>query len=289
MNKDTVVTYESGGHRIVLHSAYGSALWVTEITGASSNSVAISETQGAAQVGSTISSQSVQPKDITVNGAVLKELEKNRRAILACIAPGNTGRLTIRQSGEGWYIEGAPKTTPVFSDSSKVQSFQFVLHCPYPYFKSTDGGNSQIAGLTRLFRFPCLLAGRWYISKYTESFFTPVENTGTVPLEFEVTFAAVTAVTNPEIYHVEKRTFIRIRKVLEAGESITVSTIYGRKGATLRQADGTESNAFRFLDIDSDLNMQMDPGRNTIRSDAEHNREGLRVQVVLPKGGLPGI
>ena len=135
VNKDTVVTYESGGHRIVLHSAYDSALWVTEITGASSNSVAISETQGAAQVGSTISSQSVQPKDITVNGAVLKELEKNRRAILACIAPGNTGRLTIRQGGEGWYIEGAPKTTPVFSDGSKVQSFQFVLHCPYPYFK----------------------------------------------------------------------------------------------------------------------------------------------------------
>ncbi len=289
MNKDTVVTYESGGRRIVLHSAHGSALWVTEITGASSNSVAISETQGAAQVGSTIGSQSVQPKDITVNGAVLKELEKNRRAILACIAPGSTGRLTIRQGSEGWYIEGAPKTTPVFSDGARVQSFQFVLHCPYPYFKSTDGGNSQIAGLTRLFRFPCLLEGRWYISRYTESFFTPVENTGTVPLDFEVTFTAVTAVTNPEIYHVEKRTFIRIHKVLEAGESITVSTIYGRKGAMLRQADGTESNAFRFLDIDSDLNMQMEPGRNTIRSDAEHNREGLRVQVILPKGGLPGI
>lgn len=289
MNKDTVVTYEGNGHRIVLHSAYGSALWVTEITGASSNSIAINETQGAAQVGSTISSQSVQPKDIAVNGAVLKELEKNRRAILACIAPGSTGRLTIQQGGEGWYIEGAPKTTPVFSDGARVQSFQFVLHCPYPYFKSTDGGNSQIAGLTRLFRFPCLLEGRWYISKYTESFFTSVENTGTVPLDFEVIFTAVTAVTNPEIYHVEKRTFIRIHKLLEAGESITVSTRYGRKGATLRQADGTESNAFRFLDIDSDLNMQMDPGRNTIRSDAEHNREGLRVQVILPKGGLPGI
>ncbi len=42
------------------------------------------------------------------------------------------------------------------------------------------------------------------------------------------------------------------------------------------------------FDIDSDLNMQMDQG-NTIRSDAEHNREGLRVQVILPKGGLPGI
>ena len=31
MNKDTVVTYESGGRRIVLHSAHGSALWVLSL------------------------------------------------------------------------------------------------------------------------------------------------------------------------------------------------------------------------------------------------------------------
>ena len=97
-------------------------------------------------MGSTISSQSVQPKDITVNGAVLKELEKNRRAILACIAPGNTGRLTIRQGGEGWYIEGAPKTTPVFSDGSKVQSFQFVLHCLYPISKARMAAIHRLLG-----------------------------------------------------------------------------------------------------------------------------------------------
>lgn len=35
--------------------------------------------------------------------------------------------------------------------------------------------------------------------------------------------------------------------------------------------------------------MQMAPGTNTIRCDAANNREGLRVQVIMPKGVVPGI
>ena len=68
------------------------------------------------------------------------------------------GRLTVIQNGESWYIDGAPKRTPEFSDGSVVQDFQFVLHCPYPYWRSTADGSAQVAGLTKLFQFPCSLA-----------------------------------------------------------------------------------------------------------------------------------
>ena len=54
---------------------------------------------------------------------------------------------------------------------------------------------------------------------------------------FELVFSAVTAVTNPEFIKVETGAKIRINKVLQAGESILVSTIYGRRGAMV--------NAFR--------------------------------------------
>lgn len=289
MNKDTIITYAAGGRSLTFLSQPGSALWVTSLSGASGNEVAVSEAQGAGQVGSTLSNQSIQPRDLTVNGAVLDQLEENRRNILACLLPGVTGRLTVYQNGAGWYIEGAPKRTPDFSDGSAVQSFQCVLHCPYPYWRSTADGTSQVAGLTRLFRFPCSLAGGWYLSKYSDSLFTVVENSGTVAMEFEVTLTAATEVTDPEIYHVERGSFIRINKVMAAGEEITVSTVYGRKGVTLRLADGEKANGFRYLDVGSDLNMRLDPGPNTIRCDAANNREGLRVKVVMPKGVLPGI
>lgn len=159
----------------------------------------------------------------------------------------------------------------------------------YPYWRSTADGSAQVAGLTKLFQFPCSLAGTWYISKYSDSLFTVVNNDGTAAMEFDVIFTAATEVTDPEFYHVERGTFIKINKVMAAGEKITVSTVYGRKGVTLQLPDGTEANGFKYLDVGSDLNMQMAPGTNTIRCDAANNREGLRVQVIMPKGVVPGI
>ena len=89
MNRDTIFVYTAGTNSVTF--AYKSPLWVTSITGASGNDVAVSESQGAGQVGSTISNQSVQPRDITINGAVLAAVEANRRGILACVLPGVTG------------------------------------------------------------------------------------------------------------------------------------------------------------------------------------------------------
>lgn len=228
MNRDTIFVYTAGTNSVTF--AYKSPLWVTSITGASGNDVAVSESQGAGQVGSTISNQSVQPRDITINGAVLAAVEANRRGILACVLPGVAGRLTVIQNGESWYI-----------------------------------------------------------SKYSDSLFTVVNNDGTAAMEFDVIFTAATEVTDPEFYHVERGTFIKINKVMAAGEKITVSTVYGRKGVTLQLPDGTQANGFKYLDVGSDLNMQMAPGANTIRCDAANNREGLRVQVIMPKGVVPGI
>lgn len=289
MNKHTVVTYTAAGRSVTFFAHPDSVVWVTAITGASANEVTVSESQGAGQVGSSISAVSVQPRNLTIDGVIRADLEQNRRGLLGCVLPGVQGRLTVTQNGESWYIDGVPTRTPDVSDGSTVQQFQFVLHCPYPYWRSTADGSTQIAGLVKRFQFPCSLEGSWYISQYSTNLFAAVENTGTAATEFDVEFTAVTAVTNPEMFHVERGSFIRLHTVLQAGESITVSTVYGRKGAVLRRADGTEENAFRWLDVESNLNLQMDPGTNTIRCTAEENREGLRVRVILPKGVLAGL
>lgn len=289
VNKNTVIVYEANGRSVLFRAARSSPLWITKISGVSSLNVSVSETQGAGQIGSTIGNQKIEPRDITVDGAITANVEANRAGLLACILPGVTGRLTVWQDNESWYVEGCPTKTPEISDGSILQEFQFVLHCPYPYWRSTADGSAQVAGLTKLFQFPCTLAGTWYISKYSDSLFAVVENFGSAATEFDAVFTAVTDVTNPELYHVERGAFLRINKILEAGEQITVSTVYGRKGAVIRRADGTEENAFRYLDVDSDLNLQLDPGSNTLRATASENREGLRVQVIMPKGVRPGL
>ena len=49
MNRDTIFVYTAVTNSVTF--AYKSPLWVTSITGASGNDVAVSESQGAGQVG----------------------------------------------------------------------------------------------------------------------------------------------------------------------------------------------------------------------------------------------
>ena len=78
---------------------------------------------------------------------------------------------------------------------------------------------------------------------------------------------------------------LRITKTLQAGESFTISTVYGSKRVIYRHADGVEENGFRYLSPDSDMNMQLQPGVNTFRYDAADNREGLRVIRIRDSAG----
>lgn len=287
MNRNTVIIVECSGSSLVF--SYSSEMWITDISSLTSNDIVIDETQGTGQIGTTVSNLSVQPKDITVEGFIKKNITAMREGLLAILLPQQNIKMTVQDGTQSWYIQGYLKKTPVISDGLVMQNFQFVLHCPYPYFRSTADGSAQIAGLNSLFAFPCSLSDSWYISKYSESLFAEVANKGNVPTEFSVVFTAAAAVTNPEFYHVEKQSYIKINKIMQAGEKITVSTVYGRKGVTVQKPDGTFENGFKYLDVNSDLNLQLAPGDNTIRCGASVNRQALSVKVIMPQGVKAGL
>ena len=147
----------------------------------------------------------------------------------------------------------------------------------------------MVGGLQALFKTPFYTGGKWYISKYSDTYLTNVRNTGNVKIPIKAVFKAVTDCTEPELYHVGDRTYIRILGTLYAGQVITVNTAYGQRGATLTDKDGTTSDAFHRLDIDSDLELGLDPGDNILRYTARSNREGLRLYVVAEEGVVNGL
>ena len=168
-----------------------------------------------------------------------------------------------------------------------MQQFQFILHCPYPYWRTADDANTLLAGIKALFRFPFYTGGKWYISKYEASAFKRVLNDGDVAIDLTVELKAMAQVQAPEVLLVETGSMLRITKTLQAGESFTISTVYGSKRVIYRHADGVEENGFRYLSPDSDMKLQ--PGVNTFRYDAADNREGLRVSVLAPRGVRAGV
>lgn len=287
MNETTVFTYESAIGKLVFE--YNSLLWITEIDGVSSVEVDISQSRSNMQVGSSISGQSVQPRSFTIDGAIFEPIATNRVRLIDIIAPQMPATFTVIQGNESWYLDVVPERTPEITPGNGVQYFQARLRAAYPYWRTTTSYAQQIAGLNAMFQFPFFTGGVWWISQYSNSYFSTIENRGNVPIEFQVTFSARSALSQPELYHVDARKRILIRKDMIAGEQVVVSTIYGQKGVTCINTAGVATNGFKYLSTDSDLTMVLMPGPNLLRIDAASNREGLGTRIAAPEGVKSGV
>lgn len=280
-------SYITDTHR--LSFSEHSDFWITGVNSLSANEITISETQGVGQIGSTRSAQSIKPRDITISGLLLGNLDKNRRMLLATVKPEKSARFILTDGDESWYLEGTPSRTPLMEETPVQQAFQFVFHAPYPYWRSVDTINTLLAGIDALFQFPLNTGGSWYISRYETSLFKRIINSGDEPVAVTVTMEADAQVKKPEVRIVETGAFLRITKTMEAGERFVVCTVYGQKSVIYHHGNGAEENGFRYLSPDSDMNMELLPGVNTLRYIAEENREGLRVSVSAPKGVRAGV
>lgn len=259
---------------------------LSDISGMSQVSATVAEAQGVGQVGATASGASVQPKTITVNGTV--RTAAGRAALLAAVLPGVPATLTMARGANRYFLEGIPEKSPEVSSNDGPQSFQFALRCSYPYWRGPEA-RSLLSGLSAQFHFPTSLAGRWYISRYTSEAFCTVNNPGSLASDLVLQFRARTQVTNPRVYHLESESYIQLNTTLNIGDTVTVSTVYGSKGATHSSQTGSETNAFRLLDIGSNLAMQLQPGANTFRVTASAGADGLDVTVIAPKGVWAGV
>lgn len=222
MNENTVFIYENTIGKLVF--AYNSLLWITDVDGMSSVEIDIAESRSTMQIGSSVTAQSVRPRSFTIDGAIFEPIGTIRENLLDVLAPQIPATLTIEQNGESWYLDVVPEKTPEITAGNGVQFFQTRLHAAYPYWRTTASYATQVAGLIALFKFPFFTGGSWWISKYSDSYFSTIENRGNVPVEFRVIFTARSAIENPELYHVDTGKKILIRKSMIAGERVIVST-----------------------------------------------------------------
>lgn len=287
MNETTKFVYENSIGKLTF--SFESAFWITDIDGVSSVEVDISDSRSSDQVGSSLASQSVQPRPIPVDGVIYEPLNINREALISVIAPGVPSVLTVIENGKSWYLNVVPRKTPDIMPGNGEQAFQMELYSPYPYWRSTESIATQISGLTKRFKFPFYTGGTWKISEFSDSYFNTITNTGNVPIEFKVTFSARGELRNPELYHVGSKKRIRLLKTMTAGERIVVSTIYGERGVVAITASGVATNGYNLLARGMKLNMAILPGENLLRIGAEQNRENLTVRIEAPRGVKSGV
>ena len=90
-------------------------------------------------------------------------------------------------------------------------------------------------------------------------------------------FRALGALSNPSLFNVNTREYMKLNFDMQGGDVITIDTNYGNKSITL-QRNGQETNIYRYMDVDSTF-LQLDIGDNIFRYDADSGLSNLEVTV----------
>ena len=157
-------------------------------------------------------------------------------------------------------------------------NFVIDLIAPNPYWQDLTQSRSDIAIWQGAFEFPLEIPEEGIEMGYREpSLIVNVLNLGDVSCGIKIQFKALATVISPSLFNVNTREYINVNKTMEAGEVITVTTGFGDKRVQLIK-NGVTTNAFNWIEPTSSF-LQLDPGDNLLRYDADEGIDNLEVSI----------
>lgn len=197
----------------------------------------------------------------------------------------------LRLHYEEYQIDGIPtKTisygTDISTNNEVLCKFMISLFCPDPLFHTENGTNVLIADWLPKFHFPLIIPKDKGIIMGLRSpaSIATLNNDGSMPCGFVVTFEASGTVKNPYILNILTQEKIRLVETMEAGETLRVSTVPNNK-TVKKISNSVETNAFNLLDLSSTF-FSLPVGETYIRYGAEEGVVNLSVEVYYDTGYL---
>lgn len=242
------------------------------------------------QVGVYIDSTTLEQRTVAISGWVIGdtygELKENKKILNRLVNPLHTIDAVIQ---EKYKLTFKPDYSVKYSVSYKENNevlCKFLIQgtCADPMFTTKDKQSALIASTIPKFRFPLVIPQDTGIlmGLREPSLLATLNNGGDIDTGLLVTFSCTSTVTNPSLLNVDTREFIKVNKVMSAGEQIIISTGSGEKYIK-GIVNGVEYNYFKYVDFDSTW-LQLHTGENTLKYDADSNVAGLEVLIsFLPK------
>ncbi len=253
--------------------------FLTSIDGTSAVKHIISTFKAPNQDGAVFVSGSLDMRNIILEGRIvadaIEEAYDLRKKLLNIFNPKYRGRLIFKDLSIPCLVEEAP----VFkADIHRAPAFFISLICTSPYFESVEEIKTLLAGWHPNFSFELEIPVETGIELgyREESLIIAVQNTGSVPCGATFEFIAQGVVEDPLLIDVVTGKFIKLKRAMQPGEIVTVTTHFANKKVVSSLGGGT--NAFASLDQGSDF-LQLAVGTNLLRYDAKTNLNNLEVNV----------
>lgn len=135
------------------------------------------------------------------------------------------------------------------------QRASVTLLCPIPFWEDEFEKRFKLEDFGSAFKFPFHLPTKFA----TRGDFDDLYNGGVVPTPLEIEFHG--PATNPVISKKSTGEFIKVNQTIPEGYILYINTGFGNKRVEIISPDGTRTNAFNYLTIDSTFFM-LDVGEN---------------------------
>lgn len=258
---------------------------IRDVTGQSDINDTIYSTNSMEQHGDTLVGVRFEPRLIDVNGKIREEDReaqlKYRQDALKILNPELSGTLTYRYGNFSRVIGAKVDGTPAFSHPDRFEVFDITFKCLSPFWEEEEIKREEVASWLADWIFPTVIDKddpESMIYGHREmSIIVDVYNAGHVSSGMKIVFKALGDLTNPQLFNVNTREFMKVNYSMRAGDEITINTEYGSKSIKLLR-DGIETNIYRYMDVDSTF-MALDIGDNLFRYDADTGLDNLEVVV----------
>ncbi|WP_404989706.1 MULTISPECIES: phage tail family protein [Clostridium] len=249
------------------------------------NNVNIYNSKGMSQDGSTYNGNTLDIKDIPVqvalNASNPVELDMLKDKMNTIFNPKlNEGYLFYKNKK----IKCIANKLPYYNENVNNIYCECLIHLTAhnPYWEDIRESKKQIALWKGDFHFPLVIPqGKGITMGHRErSLIVNVNNTGQVKTGMIIEFFARGTLSNPSLFNVNTREFIKINKGMVAGEKFIINTNYSKK-KILQELNGVTTDILNYLDIvgGGDTFLQLDVGDNLFRYNTDSNLDNLEVNI----------
>lgn len=237
------------------------------------------------QIGVYVTGTTLESRDISIVGWVVgdtqDQLKTRKRFLNQFINPLQQ----ISMLYNGYMITGIPDTTITYgkdeAENNEVMcKFMIDLFCPDPMFYTAVTKEAVLADWIPKFHFPLIIPKKKGIimGLRSQSTVITVNNPGMLETGMTVKFYARGTVVNPSLTNIATQKKIQFAYTMQPGETLEVTTYTNRK-AVRKYAGGTSVNAFNLIDFETNEFIQLQPGDNPLRYNAEDGVSNLEVNI----------
>lgn len=233
--------------------------------------VTLGKSQGFAQVGETVETQSIGGRSIDVTGMFFGDIVGGKNNLRNVCAPLSSGHLIFQKSH---YIRVYVKAAPSFSAVKNNGLFKMQFYAPFPFFSAFQESYVLIGGIIPGFRFPVNYGRPHRFGTRSNERYVNVVNSGDVRIPYRLVLRSEGVSTNPTLTNITTFAFLKINGTINIGQFITIF----RDDNNVLRAELTDGNqvtdVITWIDDESSL-FELEPGDNLISANDEEGGKSL--------------